>query len=115
VDYDHIRPLRLYRPAETRLSAVSVTLPPRASVAYVQGVGDNVAPTLAALGLAVTTLEPAAIATTDLARFTAVVIGQRAYEASDALLAQNPKLFAWVRAGGTMVVQGGQRRWSGRA
>jgi len=108
VDYDHIRPIRLYRAAETTLSAVSVALPPRASVAYVQGVGDNVAPMLAELGLPVTTLDPAAIATTDLSKFTTIVIGQRAYEASDALLAQNPWLFTWVRNGGTLVVQGGQ-------
>jgi LmbE family N-acetylglucosaminyl deacetylase len=108
VDYDHIRPLRLYRSAETRLSAVSVALPPKASVAYVQGVGDNVAPMLEELGLPVTVLAPEAIATTDLSKFTAVVIGQRAYEASDALPAQNPWLFTWVRNGGTLVVQGGQ-------
>jgi LmbE family N-acetylglucosaminyl deacetylase len=108
VDYDHIRPIRLYRAAETRLSAVSVTLPPRANVGYVQGVGDNVAPMLEELGLPVTVLAPEAIATTDLSKFTAVVIGQRAYEASDALLAQNPWLFTWVRNGGTLVVQGGQ-------
>ncbi|AHG87602.1 LmbE family protein [Gemmatirosa kalamazoonensis] len=108
VDYDHIRPQRLYRVAETRLSSVGVTLPPKASIAYVQGVGDNVAPMLAELGLPVTMLDPAAIASTDLSKFTAIVIGQRAYEASDALLAQNPWLFTWVRNGGTLVVQGGQ-------
>ena len=109
VDYDHIRPIRLYRPAETRLSAVSVALPARASIGYVQGVGDNVAPMLAELGLTVTMLDPAAIATTDLSKFSAIVIGQRAYEASDALLAQNPWLLTWVRNGGTLVVQGGQQ------
>jgi hypothetical protein len=108
VDYDHIRPLRLYRPSELALQAVDVALPPRASIAYVQGVGDNVAPTLAQLGLAVTMLDPAAIPTTDLSRFTAVVIGQRAYDASEALFASNPRLLEWVRSGGTMVVQGGQ-------
>jgi hypothetical protein len=108
VDYDHIRPIRLYRAAETRLSTVSVALPARASVGYVQGVGDNVAPMLAQLGLTVTMLDPAAISATDLSRFSAIVIGQRAYEASDALLAQNPWLFTWVRNGGVLVVQGGQ-------
>jgi hypothetical protein len=75
-------------------------------------VGDNVAPMLAELGLPVTMLDPATIATTDLSRFTAIVIGQRAYEASDALLAQNPWLFTWMRNGGTLVVQGGQQEMS---
>jgi hypothetical protein len=108
VDYDHIRPLRLYRPSELALQTVDVALPARASVAYVQGVGDNVAPTLAQLGLPVTMLDPAAIASTDLSRFTAIVIGQRAYDASDALTANNARLLEWVKGGGTMVVQGGQ-------
>jgi LmbE family N-acetylglucosaminyl deacetylase len=107
VDYPHIRPQRLYRPAELRLQAVNVALPARASIAYVPGVGDNVAPMLAQLGLPVTVLDPAAVSETDLSRFTTIVIGPRAYEASDALAAYNQRLLDWARAGGTLVVQFG--------
>ncbi|MGZ8467818.1 MAG: PIG-L family deacetylase [Gemmatirosa sp.] len=107
VDYEHIRPQRLYRPAELTLQAVNVALPARASIAYVPGVGDNVAPMLAQLGLRVTVLDPAAISETDLSRFTTIVIGPRAYEASDALTAYNQRLLDWARAGGTLVVQFG--------
>jgi hypothetical protein len=108
VDYPHVRPQRLYRPAEVAVEAVDVALPPRAAVAYLPGVSDNVAPALADLGLAVTVLDPAALGTADLSRFTHVVVGPRAYEASPALRAANARLLDWVRAGGTMVVQYGQ-------
>jgi hypothetical protein len=107
VDYEHVRPQRLYRPAALTLQAVDVALPARARVAYVPGVGDNVAPMLAQLGLDVTVVEPAAVGEADLSRFTSIVVGPRAYEASDALAGQNQRLLDWARAGGTLVVQFG--------
>jgi hypothetical protein len=101
VDYPHMRPQRLYRPAETAIEAVDVALPARAAVAYVPGVSDNVAPLLA-------DLDPAVLGGADLSRFTHLVIGPRAYGSSPALRAANPRLLDWVRAGGTMLVQYGQ-------
>ena len=108
VDYEHIRPQRLYHPAETAIEAVDVALPARANVAYVPGVGDNVAPTLADLGLSVTVLDSTALGTGDLSKYTHLVIGPRAYDANPALAANNVRLMDWVRRGGTMVVQYGQ-------
>ena len=108
VDYPHVRPQRLYRPAETAIEAVDVALPARAAVAYVPGVSDNVAPLLADLGLDLTIVDPAVLGGADLSRFTHVVIGPRAYGSSPALRAANARLFDWVRAGGTMLVQYGQ-------
>jgi hypothetical protein len=89
------------------LQAVNVALPPRASVAYIPGVGDNVAPMLAQLGLPVTVLGAADLAAGDLSRFTAIVVGPRAYETSEALVTHNARLLDWARAGGTLVVQFG--------
>ncbi len=108
VDYEHIRPQRLYRPAETALEAVDVALPAGANVAYVPGVSDNVAPTLADLGLPVTVLDSIALGAGDLSKYTHVVVGPRAYESNPALAASNARLLDWVRRGGTMVVQYGQ-------
>ena len=108
LDYDHIRPQRIYRPAETAIEAVDVALPARANVAYVPGVGDNVAPTLADLGLPVTVLDSTALGTGDLSKYTHLVVGPRAYDANPALAANNARLMDWVRRGGTMVVQYGQ-------
>ena len=108
VDYEHIRPQRLWRAAATAIEAVAVAVPPRLAVGYVPGVSDNVAPALAQLGVPTTVLDPATLATADLSRFTTIVVGPRAYEAHPALRAANARLLDWVRAGGTLVVQYGQ-------
>jgi hypothetical protein len=105
IDYQHIRPQRLYRDATLALQAVDVQLPAVARVAYVPGVGDNVAPTLQQLGVPLTVLTPAAVATTDLSGYGAVVLGPRAYESSPELVANNARLLDYVRGGGTLVVQ----------
>lgn len=108
VEYDHIRPQALYRPATLAIQAVDIALPPRANIAYIPGVGDNVAPMLEQLGFAVTIVEPARLAGTPLADFAAVVVGPRAFEASAELIAQAGKLNAYARNGGTVVTQYGQ-------
>jgi LmbE family N-acetylglucosaminyl deacetylase len=108
IDYDHIRPQTLYRDATIMLQAVDVAIPPGANIAYVPGVGDNSAAALRQLGVPVTILDPATLASADLSPYTAVVIGSRAYEAHPELVANNARLLDWVKGGGTMVVQYGQ-------
>jgi len=108
IEYDHIRPQRLYRDASVAIEAVDLKVPADAVIAYIQGVGDNSAPMLQQLGLRVTTLNPADIPKTDLSRFNAIVVGSRAYESNDALVANNAALLDYVKQGGTMVVQYGQ-------
>ena len=108
VEYPHIEPQRLYRPAVVDVEAVDTRLPSPLRVGYVPGVGDNVAPMLAELGVPLTLLDPAALSQTDLSRFTAIVVGPRAYGADPALVADNARLLQYVRAGGTLVVQYGQ-------
>ena len=75
---------------------------------YIRGVGDNVAPALSALGVPLTVIEPSAIPATDLSKFSAVVVGPRAYESSAELVANNSRLLEFARNGGTLVVQYGQ-------
>ena len=108
VEYEHIRPQQLYRAAELAIQAVAVTLPPKLEVAYIQGVGDNSAPVLRQLGVPVTMLDPAALSSADLSRYTTVVVGPRAYESSEALRVHNAVLLDFVKRGGTLVVQYGQ-------
>jgi len=108
IEYDHIRPQRLYRDAAVAIEAVDLKIPPDAVIAYIQGVGDNSAAMLQQLGLRVTTLNPADIPKTDLSRYNAIVVGTRAYESDDALVANNAALLDYVKRGGTMVVQYGQ-------
>ncbi len=108
IDYPHIRPQRLYRDAVTQIHAVDVRIPAGLTVAYIQGVGDNVAPALASLGIPVTVLDTASLARAELGRYSAVVVGPRAYAASPAVAAASRRLLDYARTGGTLVVQYGQ-------
>jgi LmbE family N-acetylglucosaminyl deacetylase len=108
IEYPHINPQRIYRPSTISVNAVDVVLPARLNVAYVPGVGDNVAPVLQQLGVPVTIVDPDDIPQTDLSRFTTIVVGPRAYQASQTLIDNNEYLLAYVRNGGRLVVQYGQ-------
>ena len=108
IEYAHIPPLRYYRAATVQVEAVDAKLPAVTRVAYIQGVGDNVAPMLAQLGLTVTLLAPEQLGTADLSRFGAIVVGPRAFAASDLLTREAPRLQDYARAGGTLVMQYGQ-------
>jgi LmbE family N-acetylglucosaminyl deacetylase len=108
IEYPHIDPQRIYRPSTLTISAADVALPARLNVGYVSGVSDNVAPVLEQLGVPVTIIDPDEIPTTDLGRYTAIVVGPRAYQASPSLEENNDYLLAYVRNGGRLVVQYGQ-------
>ncbi|HVZ49304.1 MAG TPA: PIG-L family deacetylase [Gemmatimonadaceae bacterium] len=108
VNYPHIRPINIYRSSALYVEAVDVAVPSRLTVAYVQGVGDNTAGFLRQLGIPVTVIQPAEIANWDLSRFSTVVVGTRAFDASGALAAFAPRLMDFARNGGTLVVQYGQ-------
>ena len=107
IEYEHIRPLRYYRPSTVAIEAVNATFA-NLRVGYVRGVGDNVMPMLEELGLPVTQIDPARLPQTRLSEFTTIVLGPRAYEASPALVANNAVLMRFVRDGGTVVTQYGQ-------
>jgi len=108
IEYPHINPQRIYRPSTISVNAVDVVLPSRLNVAYVPGVGDNVAPVLQQLGVPLTIVNADDLPETDLSRFTTVVIGPRAYQSSQTLQDNNEYLLAYVRNGGRLVVQYGQ-------
>ena len=104
VAYDHVQPRRLYRPARARLLPLDVRADRGAAVAYVRGLGDQVPEALRQLGLAVTELKGEELAAADLARFSTVVLGVRAY-ADAATRAQQSRLMGFVEGGGHLVVQ----------
>src|ERR1019366_8688306 len=108
IEYAHIRPIRMYRFSAIYLEAVDITIPATLSVAYIQGVGDNVAPFLRQLGMPVAIISAEELPVVDLGRFTAVVVGTRAYEAHRELIAYNSRLLDFAKKGGTLVVQYGQ-------
>jgi hypothetical protein len=108
IEYPHINPQRIYRASTIALNAVDIALPARANVGYVAGVSDNVAPVLQQLGVPITVIDPDDLPQQDLSRFTAIVIGPRAYQASQTLRQNNEYLLSYVRNGGRLVVQYGQ-------
>ncbi|HMI55906.1 MAG TPA: hypothetical protein VK494_06960, partial [Gemmatimonadaceae bacterium] len=108
IEYPHINPQRIYRPSTLIINAADVVLPAKLNVAYIPGVGDNVAPVLERLGVPLTVVDADDIPQTDLSRFTAVVVGPRAYQASQTLQDNNDYLLQYVRNGGRLVVQYGQ-------
>lgn len=112
ISYDHITPMRLYGTSAMGFSAVSVKLPPRARVGYVAGVADGGIDALRQLDITVEKLEPAMLSSTDLSRFSTIVVGPRAYEASEELVKQNPRLLEYANRGGTLVVQYGAQDMS---
>ena len=109
IQYEHIRPLRYYRMPTVQVEAVDARLPRDPQIAYVRGVGDNVAPMLHQLGIGVTMLSPELLATADLSRYGAVVVGPRAFAATPLVAASAARLQQYARAGGTVVVQYGQQ------
>jgi hypothetical protein len=107
IQYDHITPMRLYGASGMYLSAVNVKLPPRARVGYVKGVGDTGLEALEQLDITVEKIEPSMLTSTDLSRFTSIVVGPRAYEANEVLVRNNVRLLDYAKKGGTLVVQYG--------
>ena len=108
IEYPHINPQRIYRPSTLSIIAADVILPTKLNVAYIPGVGDNVAPVLQQLGVPLTIVDAGDIPQTDLLRFSAIVVGPRAYQSSQTLQDNNEYLLSYVRNGGRLIVQYGQ-------
>jgi LmbE family N-acetylglucosaminyl deacetylase len=104
INYSHIPPILLQPPA--RLKAVSFELAIRGRrVGYVAGAGDSVAESLEEMGYAVVRLAGADLTPERLRELDAVVFGVRAFNTRKDLAPHLTALFAWVEAGGTVVVQ----------
>jgi len=104
IHYTHIPQLLLQPPA--RFKAVSLKLAIRGHrVGYVPGAGDSVADGLEQMGYQVTPLTGADLTQEKLRRLDAVVIGIRAFNVRHDLATNLPALFAFVEAGGNVIVQ----------
>jgi len=113
VEYPHVTSRLLARPAVTTVQLAEVSIPSLERVGYVRGASDLVPEALLAVGVPLELLDQAALAQGDLARYDVIVIGSRAYETDQTLVEQNPRLLAWVRAGGRLVVQYQQQAYFG--
>src|SRR5439155_18293790 len=82
-----------------------VRVPSDLTVGYIMGVGDQVPPDIAQLGVKVEMITPDDLAWGHLSRFDFIVTGVRAYERRDDLRANNGRLLEYVKNGGTTIVQ----------
>jgi LmbE family N-acetylglucosaminyl deacetylase len=105
IEYPHISRRHIFHPATARLKVLDVRIAPNLAIGYVMGVGDDVPAAIAQLGARVEMIGADDLAWGDLARFSAIVTGVRAYERRADLRANNSRLLEYVRDGGTLIVQ----------
>ena len=106
VGYPGLRPYNIYRQAELKTRAVDVKVAPNLKIAYVMGTGDDVPEAISELtGTAPHLLTAGELASADLSAWDEIVVGIRAYSNRPELTAAQPRLNAFVQAGGTLIVQ----------
>jgi LmbE family N-acetylglucosaminyl deacetylase len=104
IEHPHIPMQMMLTPADVRLQPVALKRDGR-RIGYIEGAGDEVARSLEQVGYQVVLLDEAALASTPLTGFDAIVTGVRAFNTNDRLGYHHPRLMEYVKAGGTLVVQ----------
>ena len=74
-------------------------------IGYIPGAGDDVPESLQQIGYTVKMLSDADITAKNLAQFSAVVLGIRAYNTDDRISKWLPELFTYVKNGGVAIAQ----------
>ena len=105
VGYPGMRPYNVYRAAEMATRRVNVKTALGLRVAYVMGTGDTVPEALRGLGIEPHLLSAQEVAQADLSAWDVILIGIRAYSVRPELAANEARLEAFERAGGTLIVQ----------
>jgi LmbE family N-acetylglucosaminyl deacetylase len=105
VEYPHTQRRHVPKRATARVEVIDVTIAPGVRVGYVMGVGDQVPQALVQLGAAVDLITAEQLASGDLAKYSVIVTGVRAYERRPDLRANNQRLISYAERGGTVLVQ----------
>jgi len=105
VDYEHIERAALFSPAVATVNVVPVRVVDGLRVGYIMGTGDEGPEAIRQLGAQVDLVGPEQVRAGDYGDYDVVVVGVRAYETRDDLLATNDQLLEYARRGGTVVVQ----------
>jgi LmbE family N-acetylglucosaminyl deacetylase len=104
IEYEHIPPQAVLRPAETRLLREDVLISAR-RIGYVMGAGDLVPEALRELGCEVDLLDERRLTQGDLSAYDAIVTGIRAFNTRPDLRASAARLREYMERGGTVLVQ----------
>jgi len=92
-------------PAQTVVHAFDINVPPNLRVGYVSAEGEMIPDALKRLGISVEMLDANALTFGDLSKYSAIVVGVRAYELRPELASANRRLLDYVSNGGTLIVQ----------
>ncbi len=84
---------------------MNVKVAPGLRVGYIEGTGDDVPSSLEHLGIHVSFLGPADVATGDLSKYDVILLGVRTYAARNDLRTYNSRLLDYVKNGGVVIVQ----------
>ncbi|MEZ5399015.1 MAG: PIG-L family deacetylase [Bryobacteraceae bacterium] len=103
--YGSIDPVYEERPARHTIHRVDVKVAPGLRLGYVMGTGDDVPAALDQLGVPYDLLDTAALASGDLSKYSAIVVGIRAYAARADIRVHNQRLLDYAANGGVVVVQ----------
>src|SRR5438046_2810321 len=104
ISYPHIGVQTLMPPAEAKLVRADISKKGD-RIGYIPGAGDDVPESLRQIGYSVKILSEPEITVKNLAQFSAVVLGIRAYNTQDRISSWLPELFAYVKNGGVVIAQ----------
>lgn len=100
-----LEPRHLYRPARMTVRGIDVRVAPGLTVGYVMGVGDEMPQALEQIGVKVVMLGEADLASGDLGRFDAILVGIRATAVRADLKAYYRRLLEYCERGGHLIYQ----------
>jgi LmbE family N-acetylglucosaminyl deacetylase len=105
IGYAGLLPYNQYKAAQLKTRKVDVKLALGLRIGYVMGPGDLVPDAIEGLGAMPHMLTDPELSSADLAAWNVIVIGIRAYSTRPGLTVAQPRLDAFVRAGGTLIVE----------
>ncbi len=106
VGYPGLASTYFYTPAVFKAEAVDVHTAPGLRIAYLPGTGDPVPDFLPELGVTPSLITPGDLNASALARYDAVIVGVRAYEAQSTLVGAGSRpLIEYARAGGVVILE----------
>jgi LmbE family N-acetylglucosaminyl deacetylase len=104
ISYPHIGVQTLMPSAEAKLVRADIRKKGD-RIGYIPGAGDDVPESLGQIGYSVKILTEPEITAKNLAQFSAVVLGIRAYNTQDRISNWLPELFQYVKDGGVAIAQ----------
>jgi LmbE family N-acetylglucosaminyl deacetylase len=104
ISYPHIGVQTLMPPAEAKLVRTDIRKKGD-RIGYIPGAGDDVPESLRQLGYSVKILSDPEITAKNLAQFSAVVLGIRAYNTQETISNWLPEVFDYVKNGGVVIAQ----------